>query len=754
MVGRIDINCLWRVISSFIPKTLHRLPDFFLIRTSNIIRMKYLLLVFIAFASLHINAKEGMWIPSLLKNLAESDMREMGMKITAEDIYSFNRSSLKDAIVHFGGGCTAEMISDQGLLLTNHHCGYGQIQSHSSVENDLLTDGFWAKDRSSELKNSGLTASFIIRIDEVTKEVLVGVTGEMAEGERQKQIAANIKAIGEAAIVGTNYGYIIRPFYFGNQYYMFLTETFRDVRLVGAPPSSVGKFGFDTDNWVWPRHTGDFSMFRIYADKDNKPAEISNNNRPYVPRYSLPISLRGVKPGDFTMMYGFPGYTQEYLTSYAVEYVIKKQNPHRIAMRDISLGIMGRYMASNPAIRIQYAAKQSRISNAWKKWIGQNQGLIRNDAITQKKEIEARFKANANMSVEKYGTRYTGILDEYKSLYSKIEKYEFARDMYFELYYMGPEILRYSAYFSLLDPSVTPDSTIDKSVEKLKKSGVGYFKNYHAPIDRELMAQMLAYYYSVINADFTGKTHEYIQDKFDGDYQRFAAFVFDKSVFSSKEKVASLLEKDPDKAFKILSRDPAYLLAKEIENTYELKVKPKYAELNAQLGLLHRKYMEGLMTLLPNDKKYYPDANSTLRVSYGKVEGYEAADAVVYDPFSTATGILEKRDTTLEFTVPDKLAELIKNKDFGRYADADSTLHVAFIASNHTTGGNSGSPALNAEGQLIGLNFDRTWESTMSDIYYDPVICRNIMVDIRYVLFIVDKYADADHLISEMKLVE
>jgi hypothetical protein len=699
------------------------------------------------------SAKEGMWIPALLKNLAESDMREMGMRITAEDIYSFNKSSLKDAIVHFGGGCTGEMISEQGLLLTNHHCGYGQIQSHSSVENDLLTNGFWAKDKSKELKNPGLTATFIIRMEDVTREVLAGVERGMPEADRQKQIAANIEAIGNAAIVGTHYGFLIRPFFFGNQYYMFITETFNDVRLVGAPPSSIGKFGFDTDNWVWPRHTGDFSMFRIYADKDNKPAQISNDNKPFVPRQALSISMRGVKTGDFTMVYGFPGYTQEYLSSYAVEYVIQKQNPHRIAMRDISLGIMGRYMASSPAVRIQYAAKQSRIANAWKKWMGQNQGLIRNDAIQKKKELETRFRANANMSVDKYGDRYTSILEKYKSLYAEIEKYEFGRDMFIELYYMGPEILRFSDSYSVLNPLKQPDSLRLKSVEKLTKSLPGYFKNYHAALDRDLLNQMLAYYYEAVDADFKGETFALIRDKFDGNYAGYAEYVFKKSVFTSPEKIKAILDKGPDKAFKTIAKDPAFRLSSEISEVYQQKIKDKYAQLSAQLDLLHRDYMEGLMTLLPNEKKYYPDANSTLRVTYGIVEGYEAADAVVYHPHTTAAGILEKRDTTLEFTVPDKLAQLISDKDYGPYADADGTLHVAFIASNHTTGGNSGSPALNADGHLVGLNFDRTWESTMSDIYYDPVICRNIMVDIRYVLFVVDKFADAPHLIGEMKLV-
>ena len=713
------------------------------------------LLLFTLIFSLSTFAKEGMWIPSLIKNLVESDMQSMGMKLSAEDLYNFNKSSLKDAIVHFNGGCTAEMISDQGLLLTNHHCGYSLIQSHSSVENDYLSDGFWAKTKEQELKNPNLYARFIVRIDDVTKSVLKGVSDGMPEAKRQAIVDSNIKVIGKAAIEGSHYNFIIRPFYYGNQYYMFITETFNDVRLVGAPPSSIGKFGFDTDNWVWPRHTGDFSMFRIYADKDNKPAKVSNDNVPYRPKYSLPINMNGTQPGDFSMIYGFPGRTSEYLTSYAVDYTINKQNPNRIKMRDISLDIMGKAMASSDKTRIQYAAKQSRISNAWKKWIGQNKGLIANDAINSKLELEKRFLANANMSIPKHGMKYTKTLDKYKALYSELEPFAFSWDMFIEIYYYGPEIIRFPMNMEKLNPDKLKEGDLEKMKATLRTSAKGYFKNYDLETDKKLLSAMLKQYFFVLDDSMRADVYAKIQNDFGGNYEDYAESVFKKSNFTSLEKVNAFLDSySGAKSFKKIQKDPAYQLTMSLYNNYQSKVRPDLVRLNNDMNLLNRNYMEGLQILLPKDKKYYPDANGTLRVSYGKVDGYKPKDGVVYSPFTTTEGIMAKRDTTKEFTVPERLATLIKTKDYGQYADKDGTMHVCFIASNHTTGGNSGSPALNGAGELVGLNFDRTWESTMSDIMFDPTICRNIMVDIRYVLFIVDKYAKASHLVDEMNLVK
>ncbi|MBD78690.1 MAG: serine protease [Crocinitomicaceae bacterium] len=705
--------------------------------------------------SISLSAKEGMWIPSLIKNLVESDMQNMGMKLTAEDIYSFNKSSLKDAIVHFGGGCTAEMISDQGLLLTNHHCGYSRIQAHSSVENDYLTDGFWAMNRSEEKKNPGLTATFIIKIEDVTEQILEGVEDGMPEADRQKIIAENIKKVGEKAIAETHYKYIIRPFYYGNEYFMFLTETFKDVRLVGAPPSSVGKFGFDTDNWIWPRHTGDFSIFRIYASKDNKPADVSDDNVPFKPRHSLPVSMSGVQQDDFTMVYGFPGRTSEYLTSHSVRYTMEKLNPNRIKMRDIALEILAESMASSDKIRIQYAAKQSRVSNAWKKWIGQNKGLYRNNAIEKKLDVEKRFMARAEETTAEHGLKYKRLLKEYERVYKEIEPYDFGRAMFIELYYNGPEIVRFALAFEQLNPEkLKEDADIEQIKNKLRKSAKGFFKNYDLPTDQKLMVAMLDAYFQRIDSSLRQDIYSTIETKYKMNYEEYASYVFGKTTFSTEDDVNAFLDKyKDDKSFAKIQKDPAYILATSLMKGYREKVSPEQKRLSDELAILNRTYMEGLMVLLPNEQKYYPDANSTLRVSYGKVEGYDAADAVTYKSFTTTKGILEKRDTTMEFTVPDKLVQLIETNDYGPYVDKDGSMHVCFVASNHTTGGNSGSPALNGKGELVGLNFDRTWESTMSDIMFDPTICRNIMVDIRYVLFIVDKYAGAGHLIEEMNLV-
>jgi hypothetical protein len=478
---------------------------------------------------------------------------------------------------------------------------------------------------------------------------------------------------------------------------MFLTEVFEDVRLVGAPPSSIGKFGFDTDNWVWPRHTGDFSLFRIYASKDNKPSKVSDDNVPFKPRHSFPIAMGGVQPNDFTMIYGFPGRTSEYLTSYEVKYIMEKLNPNRIKMRDISLEIIGDAMASSDKIRIQYAAKQSSISNAWKKWIAQNKGLYANKAIDKKKETEAKFQQRADETVNEHGLKYKNILAEFEQLQKEIQPYSFARSMFIEIYYYGPEIIRYALGFDALNPEMMKsDSILEPTLDKLRKSTVGHFKNYHQPTDQKLLAAMLKQYFEVLDSAQRQSIYEVIQKKFKGDYAAYAAYVFKKSAFTSPEKTNKLLDSYGGvKSFKKIAKDPAYQLGKSLLDGYLQKVKPRLAELNYELDLLNRTYMKGLMELLPNEKRYYPDANSTLRVAYGKVEGYDARDAVEYTYFTTTEGILEKRDTTKEFTVPEKLVELIENKDYGQYADKDGKMHVCFIASNHTTGGNSGSQALN-----------------------------------------------------------
>ena len=717
--------------------------------------MKKLLLslLFIPFLSV---AKEGMWIPMLVEQLAIDDMRSMGFKLTAEDIYSVNKSSLKDAVVHFGGGCTGEIISNQGLLLTNHHCGYGQIQYHSTVENDYLTNGFWAMSKEEELPNPGLTATFIVRMEDVSKQIFEGVGGLSAE-EREKKIADNIEKVGKAAIDNSHYDYVIKPFYNGNLYYMFITETFKDVRLVGAPPSSIGKFGFDTDNWVWPRHTGDFSVFRIYADKDNKPAEYSKENIPYTPKYHFPISLKQLEEGDFTLLYGFPGRTQEYLTSYAVDYILNTGNPAKIKMRDASLAIINKAMANDDKTRIQYAAKQSRISNSHKKWIGESKGLKRLDAIEKKKAFEEKFQ-NTVDSKEGVKEKYGNLLSSYKTLYENNTKYILGRELFIEIYYYGPEILRLANDFDNLIKEYTketPDEVAQqRAAEVLKPRINSFFKDYNADVDQKLFAALLEMFAQQIDESLKPKFEATVNEKYNGDYTAFAEAVFKKSIFDNRVELSDLVYNPSKGKIKKLLADPAYVIVSELLDQYKNEIAPSYKSFNQELEAIEKDYLQAMVTQLPKEKRYYPDANSTLRVAYGKVEGYEPKDGAYYHYYTTLDGVVEKYiPGDREFDVPQKLLNLYEAKDYGQYGYGDQ-MPVCFIASNHSTGGNSGSPVLDANGNLKGLNFDRCWEGTMSDIMFDPDRCRNIMVDLNYVLFIIDKFAGAGHLVREMTLVK
>ena len=701
-------------------------------------------------------SKEGMWLPFLVEQLAIDDMRSMGFKLSPEDIYSVNQSSLKDAVVHFGGGCTGEIISEQGLLLTNHHCGYGQIQYHSTIENDFLTNGFWAMSQDEELPNPGLTATFIISMKDVTELIFDEIQDFDVEEQRAK-IKENIEKVGKEATEGTHYEYVIKPFYNGNHYYMFITETFKDVRLVGAPPSSIGKFGFDTDNWVWPRHTGDFSIFRIYADKDNKPAEYSKDNVPFKPKYSFPISLNEVKEGDFTLLYGFPGRTQEYLTSYAVDYTLNSGNPAKITMRDASLEIINRAMAESDKVRIQYAAKQSRISNSHKKWIGESKGLKRLDAIKTKQLFEEKF---AEVVAQKPETQklYGDLLSQYNKLYQDNNKFVLGRDLFIELYYYGPEIFRFANDFNkyvdtYLDDEITEELKL-KSSEVLKPRINSFFKDYNAEVDQQLFAELTRLYVQLIDPTLMPKFKALVDEKYKGDYEAFAEKTFKKSIFDNRVDLSDFVYNPSKSKAKKLSKDPIFVLVNELLTQYRDLIAPAYTAFSDNLDMLEKDYLKAMMELMPDEKRYYPDANSTLRVAYGKVEGYEPKDGAYYHFYTTLDGVAEKYiPGDREYDVPEKLMQLYFSKDYGQYGYGDK-MPVCFIASNHSTGGNSGSPVLDADGNLKGLNFDRCWEGTMSDIMFDPDRCRNIMVDLNYVLFIIDKFADAKHLIDEMKLVK
>ncbi|MFN2423618.1 MAG: S46 family peptidase [Cryomorphaceae bacterium] len=708
------------------------------------------LAVFILFFSDALRAHEGMWIPSTLQKLVIGDMQAAGLELSAEDIYSINQSSIKDAIVHFGGGCTAEVISRKGLILTNHHCGYSQIQSHSSVEQDYLTDGFWAGEFGEELPNSGLTATFVVRIEDVTDALNSAAEG--LEGmEREAALRIQASALIAEASNGNGYTAEINPYFYGNAFYMVVKETFRDVRLVGAPPSSIGKFGGDTDNWEWPRHTGDFSIFRIYADADNNPADYSEDNVPYTPKHSLPINMDGLKPDDYTMVFGFPGTTEQFLTSDAVAYVLERANPARKAMREASLGVIDAAMLSSDTIRIQYAAKQSRISNAHKKWIGQTMGLERFDALAKKRKFEEEYREKAAAS----GEFDPEVPERLGALYEEFGDYAFARDYLIEFYYYGPEIFRFAEQFSDVAQhydSLSDAGLLEGQIEKLKASAERHFKNYNKATDSRVMAAQLPLFLNGCPELLVPPVLRDYERKFKGDGLLMAGEIYKNTVFADKDELIKLLGKSGKGISKTILKDPAYLAATGMIDAYRDEVMEGYGMFKGAEGELMREYVKAIMALFP-DKNYWPDANSTLRITFGKMEGSKPRDAMKYLPYSTLEGIAQKYiPGHRDFDVHERLLELHSERDYGKYA-TDGELRVCFLGSNHTTGGNSGSPALDARGHLVGLNFDRTWESTMSDIMFNPEICRNIMVDIKYVLFIVDKFAGASHLIDEMELV-
>jgi len=699
-------------------------------------------------------ADEGMWIPMLLKKYNIEQMQEMGFKLTAEDVYSVNQACLKDAVVIFGRGCTGELISDKGLIVTNHHCGYGQIQYHSSVENDYLTNGFWAMSPEEELVNPDLTVTFLKRMDDVTDRVLEGVNDEMKTEERNKIIGKNIKNIKDEAIKGTHYKAVLKPFFNGNQYFLFVNEVFKDVRLVGAPPSAIGKFGGDTDNWMWPRHTGDFSMFRIYADKDNKPAEYSKDNVPYKPAQHFPVSLKGVNEGDFTMVFGYPGSTYQYVPSYHLKMLTETVNPKLIDVRTEKLAIMNRYQEADPAVRIKYAAKNARISNSWKRWIGENRGLEILDAINKKQQFEADFTKWAKAQAPEYAT----LLNDYETIYKDYTNYNLTYGYYREMIRSnGMEIAYMASQMSALKAMYKTDEFNAEAAQKVKDRLIEraelFFKDYYKPIDKELSARLLSMYAQNIDTGFQPDVYELINGKFKGDINKYVDFLFSKSIFDDKEAVMAFINNFSVKSIKKLDKDPAYILNKSFTRVYDKKVYPQMKKYSVALGELNKEYMAAQMKF-ESDKVFYPDANFTLRVSYGQVKGYTARDAVYYKHFTTLEGIMEKDNPEIyDYRVPAKLKELYANKDYGRY-EVDGTVPVCFVATNHTTGGNSGSPVLNADGHLIGINFDRAWEGVMSDLMFNPEQCRNISLDMRYVLFIVDKMAGAGYLLDEMTIIE
>ena len=693
------------------------------------------------------SAEEGMLIPSLISAF-EDDMKAMGMKLSADDIYSVNNSSLKDAILHFGGGCTAELVSGEGLLLTNHHCGYSQIQSHSSVENDYLKNGFWAMDKSQELKNPGLTASRVVRIDDVTESVLFGTEG-LSESEIGSKMSENIKKLIEDATKGNHYSAKVKAFNYGNDYYIILKETFKDVRLVGTPPNSIGKFGGDTDNWVWPRHTGDFSVFRVYVGADNMPAEVSDENVPYKPLHFLPVSMKDRQDGDFTMVYGFPGKTEQHLCSEQLRYIMDDMRPAQIKMRDKSLSVINASMGSSDELRIKYASKQARIANAWKKWIGQLGGLKTVDALQIKLDREKAFNDKANEKDE-WKEKYGKVIAEMNALAKAEGKSDIAYNMYIEYGYVGPEFFSRARGMKEVHGEIAglvENGKLNEKKESLRNSANGFFKNYDLNTDREVFCLLTAEYMKQMGDDIP----EMLKDK---SVDELAESIFENSIFTDKERYLAFVDKMSEKSFaKLLKKDVGYQLWTELNEYFVMNTLPGVRSYFGQMNELLQVYVAGRKEMF-SEENMWPDANSTMRITYGKLEGSAPHDGMMYTSHTTLDGIITKNNTgNPDYELLPKMRELAAKKDYGDYAQ-NGELWVCFTGSNHTTGGNSGSPAMDAEGNLIGLNFDRTWESTMSDFMFDSSRCRNIMVDIRYVLWVMDVYSGAGHLIEEMTIIK
>jgi hypothetical protein len=687
----------------------------------------------------------GMWIPSLLEGMNEEEMKLLGSKISAKDIWDVNNPSIKDAVAIFGGGCTSEVVSPNGLLLTNHHCGYSTIQSHSTVDHDYLKDGFWAGNYGEELVSPGLKATFIIRIDDVTSQIFNGITDGMDEAAKMKLIDQNISKVTKAAVKEEWQSANVKPFYKGNKYYLIITEVYKDVRMVGAPPTSIGKFGSDTDNWMWPRHTGDFSIFRIYADANNRPAEYSPDNVPYKPKHFLPISIDGVEENDFNLVLGFPGRTNEYLPAVGVSQIVNVLNPAKIEIRENALKIVDEFMKADEKIRIQYASKYAGIANYWKKWIGEDQGIHQTNGIQKKKAKEEEF---TRIITEKGLTQYQSLLSDFDRLYKDIEQVALARDYWIEVAYRNVELLNltFSAYQLEQAYKKGGEKAFENTRKRVLSGYEGKYKNYSPKVDQPVFVSLTSLYARKI-------PKEYLPENMKGaDFTKLANDIYQNTRFTSLEGVKELLSGTPDEVIKKLNNDKAYAFGRELHSIFYNKIEPKYQKINLELNAVQKEYMKALMEVFPKDR-FYPDANFTLRANYGRVKGYQPKDAVLYLPNTYLKGVMEKYvPGDYEFDVPEKLRELYYKKDFGQYGE-NGRMPVNFLGTNHTTGGNSGSPVMDANGNLLGLLFDGTWEGIMSDLYYDADIVRSITVDIRYVLFVIDKYAGATHLINEMKLV-
>ena len=697
-------------------------------------------------------ADEGMWLPLLIKRLNHADMQKLGLKLTAEEIYSVNNSSMKDAIVNFGNFCTGEVISKDGLVLTNHHCGFDAVQSHSTIENDYLTNGFWAMNRGEEKSNPGLTVSFLIRMEDVTDKVMGSLEPGMKPEAREEKIELISNELSKKAEEGTSYNAEVKSFFEGNEYYLFVYETFTDIRLVGAPPSSVGKFGGDTDNWMWPRHTGDFSLFRVYTGPDGKPAEYSKENIPYKPKHHLPVSLKGVEKNDYAMVMGYPGGTERYMSSEGVRMTEEESNPVKVKIREKRLALMKEDMNADPVVRIKYASKYAQVSNYYKYFIGQNQGLKRLKVVERKKEEEQKFQDWVEAEADRKNM-YGNVLADFDKIYADYRKVN-KPYIYLEEAAFGIESILFSykanSFYGALKTGVT-GADLDKAKAAMKIKADDFFKDYNAATDKKIFAALLSMYYKDVNPALHPGIFKEVEKKYKGDFNKYAEDVYKKSIFVSKEKFDKFLAAP---SVSVIEKDPVFKTMKSILSDFRLNLGLFYGDVQDRLTKNNNLYLNGILQM-KKSSKLYPDANFTMRLTYGTVQDYYPADAVYYNYYTTLSGIMEKEDSTNEeFVVPKKLKDLYLKKDYGKYADKKGYLPVCFITTNDITGGNSGSPVINGSGHLIGTAFDGNWEAMSGDIIYETKLQRCISTDIRYILFMIDKYAGAGHLINEMTLIE